>query len=163
MNEDPVAFSKRAFSATRIVNELTARSKSLESNKKNQFWLIGWVAASGFRADANKISPAVTRTTGLDTGCFENRPIKCLQFHQQLALGKRSFNLAGTQKQVVAVSVDNPPAVNGLHHPTGVYDNRSKTTSFHSLSWRQRRRCQRSPCGQKRARRGAVPRPIAAL
>ena len=34
---------------------------------------------------------------------------------------------AGTQKQVVGGchSCDNPPVVNGLHHPTGVYDNRS--------------------------------------
>jgi len=36
--------------------------------------------------------------------------------------------VAGTQKQVVGGchSSANPPVVNGLHHPTGVYDNRSK-------------------------------------
>ncbi len=51
---------------------------------------------------------------------------------------------AGTHKQVVAVSVDNPPAVNGLHHPTGVYDNRSKNHLLSINVTAAEQRCQRS-------------------
>ena len=31
-------------------------------------------------------------------------------------------SIAGTQEQVVASPKGHPPVVNGIHHPTGVYD-----------------------------------------
>lgn len=54
--------------------------------------------------------------------CFENRPRSA-----QTGRTVQEKDRAGTRKQVVGgcLSLDNPPVVNGLHHPTGVYHSRS--------------------------------------